>query len=171
MRVRLSAGTLIAIAIAMSCGGGGGVIDGGGDDGSGFVDTGGYDTPPSDFDGTSGQDTPPSDYDNPSSPGSGGDVPGSSQCASLCRALVSEGCTDVAPDATSCTVACSNEIASDRCGREAIDLLTCIVNAPEFTCEALEGGIATGQFQECTALALAYNACQDGGGEGGQGGI
>lgn len=167
MRVRLSAHAVIAIAIVVSCGGGqGGSLAGdGAGDGPSTVNPGGYDTPPSDFDRPPGQDTPPSDYDNPSpGSGSGSDTPGNPRCASFCRAVMAEGCPTDFPDVGSCTLSCSEDTMADPCGDEILDLLICMVNSPDFTCDL------QGQFEECTAQALAYSACQDGG-EGGQGGI
>lgn len=165
MRVRLSARTAIAIAILVSCGGGGGVIaaDDGSTGDSGSVNTGGYDPPPSDFDRPPGQDTPPSDYDDPSD---------SRGCAPLCQAIIAEGCTDVAPTVDTCLLACAQGIGNEDCASEVLALLTCVVKTPEFTCDSFEDEEAQGDFEECTAEASAYARClDDGGGEGGQGGI
>jgi hypothetical protein len=47
------------------------------------------------------------------------------------------------------------------------------MRSPDFTCDALTGEVGEGDFTECEAEALAYLACveDNGGGEGGQGGV
>lgn len=164
MRFRSSARAAIAIAILVSCGGGagGGEADDGSAGSSGSVDTGGYDPPPSDFDQPPGQDTPPSDYDDPDR-----------GCAPACEALHRKGCATLAPTLDACTSSCAQSVGSVDCAGELLALVTCAINAPEFTCDLLEDfEDPQGDFEECTAQISAYDRCgDDGGGEGGQGGI
>jgi hypothetical protein len=165
MTVRLSAHTAVAIAILLSCGGGGGGEEDDGENGSsGIINTGGFEPPPPDFDRPPGQDTPPSDYDDPS------DTLG---CGPFCQAVLAKGCTDVAPTRDACVFVCTQEIVAEDCPREILALLTCAVNAPEFTCDSFDDEDSQGAFEECEAQASAYARCldRDGGGEGGQGGM
>jgi hypothetical protein len=163
MRVSSSARTAIAMAVLVSCGGGGseGEDDGSADD-SGIVITGGYEPPPSDFDRPPGQDTPPSDYDDPDR-----------GCAPLCEVLYRKGCTAIAPTLDACTSACVQGIGSASCAGELLGLVTCVVNAATFTCDLLaDFELPQSDFEECPAQIDAYDRCSDdGGGEGGQGGM
>ena len=172
MRDRLSArtATAVAIAILVSCGGGagGGEADEGGDGTSDIVTTGGYDPPPSDFDRPPGQDPPPSDYDDPFGRG----------CAQFCQALVAKGCTEFVPTSEACSLACAQDVVTEVCISEAFALLTCLINAPEFSCDFLVDDDdenqeePQGTFEECVSQASAYDRCLgDRGGEGGQGGM
>jgi hypothetical protein len=171
MKAKLSVRTVLGVVILASCTGGGGEAGGGTGD---FVDTGGYEPPPSDFDQPPGQDPPPSDYDNPSiigsGPGSGTDGGGNPRCASLCTAVIAEGCTQLGADADACTVTCNENIPQfEPCENQYLTYLTCVVASPAFTCKVINGD-GPGEFADCQGQQMAYENCQLDG-EGGQGGI
>jgi hypothetical protein len=72
-----------------------------------------------------------------------------------------------------CTSSCAQSIGSVDCAGELLALVTCAVNTQGFTCDLLgDFEEPQGDFAECAAQIGAYERCaDDGGGEGGQGGI
>ena len=169
MKARLSARTVLGIAILASCSTTG---NPGGSDVQDYVPTGAPDTPPPDYDPPPGQDPPPSDFDDPSGPGS---TTGGNRCNEICPAVIAEGCDDYGEDIEACTVACDDYLdEAAPCDGELHAFLECAIRSPDFNCDVLTGqGDGQGQFMECQSQAAAYVACLDdnGGGEGGQGGI
>lgn len=171
MKTKLSVRTVLGVVILASCTGGGGEAGSGAGD---FVDTGGHEPPPSDYDQPPGQDPPPSDYDNPSTigsgPGSGTDGGGNPRCASLCTAIIAEGCTQLGADENTCRATCNAALPQlEPCENQYLAYFACVVASPEFTCKVLTGD-GPGEFAECQGQARAYANCQQNG-EGGQGGI
>jgi hypothetical protein len=174
MKTRLGAYSVLGMAIVVACGGSSG---GEGDNGlpGPVPPNGSGDTPPPGFDTPPGQDPPPGGYDDPSGPGTTPGATGSGTCASVCQMVIAEGCTDtdLGADVRSCTTNCDAAITQADCGPELLAFLACLVRSPEFTCDVLTGDVEVqpGQFAECQTQALALEQCNDGGGEGGQGGI